>query len=476
MYEMQLLTLKDKSVLILGLGQEGRSTLKWLRAAFPEKTFGVADQLPLEQLPHETQQLIQQDGRLRLHLGSGYLGSLAEYEVIVKAPGIPVILPAYRQAVERGQCFTSHTALFFANATGTVIGVTGTKGKSTTASLIHSILRRAFADVHLVGNIGVPPLDLLPQAGPQSWFVYELSSHQLVGLQQSPQIAVLLNVVPEHLDYYENFEQYVAAKQNITRYQSESDTLVFDADHAIPCEMASRSKARRVACSLERPHTPGCFLSGGWLIYRSASGPEEQILQTAEVPLLGRFNLLNVAAAVAVAKCVEVPTKTIAEAVRQFEPLEHRLERVGDFGGVTYYNDSIATVPEATIAALDTLGADVETILLGGTDRHLDFSALAKRLLASGVQTLILFPKTGERIWQALCEHEPPPRRLRHFFAETMEEAVALARQHTAPGKICLHSPASPSFGLFRDYRERGRKFKQLVKGPRRHGDTEGKI
>ncbi|MBI4463742.1 MAG: UDP-N-acetylmuramoyl-L-alanine--D-glutamate ligase [Acidobacteria bacterium] len=462
---MKLAELRDKSVLILGLGQEGRSTLRWLRAAFPEKPFGVADQLSLDQLSPDAQKLVQQDGRLRWHLGSSYLTSMAEYEVIVKAPGIPVNLPEYQQTLESGQRFTSHTALFFANATGTVIGVTGTKGKSTTASLIHAILGGALPDVHLAGNIGVPALDLLPQAKPEAVFVYELSSHQLVGAQQSPQIAVLLNVVPEHLDYYESFEQYVAAKENITCYQRSEDVLVYDADHAIPPAIAARSRARRVACSLERPLTSGCFLRGDNLIYRTEHGAEERVIQTSEVPLPGRFNLLNVAAALAVAKQMDVPKNAIAEAIRQFRPLEHRLERVGIFGGITYYNDSIATVPEATIAALDALGAEVETILLGGTDRHLDFSGLAKRLVASGVKTLILFPKTGERIWQALCEQEPQaPARFQHFFVESMEEAVALARQHTAPGKICLHSPASPSFGLFRDYRERGERFKQLVK------------
>ena len=167
---MKLADLKDKTILILGLGQEGRSTLRWLRTAWPEKTMGVADQLPLERFSPVVQEMLGQDARLRLHLGPGYLGSLAQYDVIVKGPGIAVNLPEYKQAVETGRYFTSHTALFFencgANAAGRVIGITGTKGKSTTAALIHAILRRALADVQLVGNIGVPALDLLPEAKP----------------------------------------------------------------------------------------------------------------------------------------------------------------------------------------------------------------------------------------------------------------------------------------------------------------------
>jgi len=471
---MKLDDLKGQSILILGLGREGRSSWRHLRAAFPEKILGLADQLPLEKLDAEVAELVRRDPRVRLHLGPDYLASLAGYDVIVKAPGIPVTLPEYRRAVGAGKRITSQTALFFANSPGTIIGVTGTKGKSTTASLLHCILERSGCEAYLVGNIGVPALDLLPKTSEASVFVYELSSHQLEGLRQSPRIAVLLNVVPEHLDYYESFEQYVAAKENITRYQSAQDFLVYDADHTAPQEIAARSPARRVACSLEGGQAllrslslggqASCFLDGDWIVFRPAGGEPEKVIRAQDVPLLGKFNLLNVAAAVAVAKLLGIATEEIAAAVRRFQPLEHRLERVGVYGGVAYYNDSIATVPEATIAALDTLGEDVETILLGGADRHLDFSALAKRLLGSSVRTVILFPTTGERIWRELCEHDAAASsRFLHFFVGSMEEAVALAKQHTAQGKICLHSPASPSFGLFRDYRERGEAFKRLV-------------
>ena len=465
---MKLSQLSHPSILILGLGREGQSTWRFLRAAFPEKILGAADRLPLEELPPEAAALIRNDARARPPLRPDYLTCLADYDVIVKSPGIPVTLPEYRRAIAAGKRITSQTDLFSSNRQGTIIGVTGTKGKSTTASLIYSILRQSGRNAFLVGNIGAPALDLLSQSGPDTVFVYELSSHQLEGLRQSPPIAVLLNVVPEHLDYYENFEQYVAAKENITRYQTAPDWLVYDCDHAIPREIASRSPARRVACSLDRLSVPGCAVVGEWIACSLEEGQREEIMAVRDVPLPGRFNLLNVAAAVAVGKILGVKTTEIAAAVRGFQPLEHRLERVGTFGGITYYNDSIATVPEATMAALDTLGEDVETILLGGTDRHLDFSALAKRLLQSSIRTVILFPPTGERIWRAVCEQDPEAAsRFRHFSAASMEEAVAWARKHTAAGKICLHSPASPSFGLFRDYRDRGEQFKRLVSEPR---------
>jgi UDP-N-acetylmuramoylalanine--D-glutamate ligase len=479
----------DKSVLILGLGVEGRSTLRFLRAAFPEKTLGLADQHPLGKLSAETRALIERDSHVRKHLGDGYLGSLAGYDVIIKSPGIPVNLPAYQKALAAGKQITSQAALFFANFPGTIVGVTGTKGKSTTASLLHAILKKSFPDAILAGNIGVPLLDVLgnreqgtgnreeEEAG-KKIAVCELSSHQLEGLRQSPHVAVLLNIVPEHLDYYESFEQYVDAKENITRYQGAEDFLIYDADHELPRAIAARSKARRIGCSLtsshDVPQTPGCVFNGDSLIWRSGAGDVENIVAACEVPLPGRFNLLNVAAAVAAAKVLQVPTALVAQAVRDFQPLALRLECVGTFAGVTYFNDPLATVPEAAIAALDTLGDAVDTVLLGGADRGIDFKSLAQRLLRSGVKTVILFPPSGERIWQAIREQSSATGALpQHFFVKSMEEAVEIARRETAAGKMCLHSPASPSFGMFRDYRERGEAFARLAKGGSK--DTEGR-
>lgn len=474
---MKLGELAHKSVLILGLGVEGRSTLRFLRAQFPEKTFGVADAQPLEKISPELRQLLVGDSRIRLHFGDGYMESLKQYDVIVKSPGIPVNLPAYKEALAAGKQFTSQTALFFANCSGIVIGVTGTKGKSTTASLVYAMLKKTDPGARLLGNIGVPPLDVLWERGlpgrideerarrSRSQFVYELSSHQLEGLRQSPHIAVLLNIVPEHLDYYESFEQYVDAKENSTRFQNENDFLIYDSDHELPAQIAARSKATKIGCSLKHARTPGCYVSGDCIVYRCASGEEQRIVDAHDVSLPGRFNLINVAAACAAAITAGVPTDQIAKAVREFRPLEHRLELVGTFAGVTYYNDSIATVPEATIGALDTLGDAVETVLLGGADRGIDFSNLAKRLSTSAVKTVILFPPSGERIWKAIVDNAPKGSRLpQHFFVDSMEQAVQLAKEHTSAGKICLHSPSSPSFGLFRDYRDRGEQFKRLVK------------
>jgi UDP-N-acetylmuramoylalanine--D-glutamate ligase len=207
--------LETKSILILGMGVEGLSTLKFLRELFPDKNLAVADLGPLERLDAQAQAVIASDSRLVQHFGENYLGFLDQYELIIKTPGISIVRhPEIQRAFEAGR-LTSHTALFFANCPGTIIGITGTKGKGTTSKLIHCMLKAGGLDAHLVGNIGNPPLPLLRKAGESSIFVFELSAQQLETLRQSPHIAVLLNVVPDHLDHFSNFENYVQAKQNL---------------------------------------------------------------------------------------------------------------------------------------------------------------------------------------------------------------------------------------------------------------------
>ena len=243
---MKLSQLHNKSLLVLGLGLEGCSALRFLRSQLPQARLAAADKNSLEQLSAPARELLAEDPRIERRLGPDYLAALDDYDVIVKSPGIPVILPQYQEALRAGRPVTSPTAIFFANFPGMLVGITGTKGKSTTSSLIAAILRQQFPEALLLGNIGRPALDLLPALldKPDSLVVFELSSHQLEGLRQSPHVAVLLNVVPEHLDYYASFEEYVAAKENIARYQSEVDWLVFDADHEIPTR-ASRAGSRR---------------------------------------------------------------------------------------------------------------------------------------------------------------------------------------------------------------------------------------
>jgi UDP-N-acetylmuramoylalanine--D-glutamate ligase len=324
-----------------------------------------------------------------------------------------------------------------------VIGITGTKGKSTTSSLIHHILRCSGIAAELVGNIGQPPLALLDRVSSGTYFVHEFSSHQLAEISSSPHIAVLLNIVPEHLDYYASFDEYVAAKENITKFQTSADFLIFAADYAIPNAIAGRSKA-----TLKPVHLADAI---------------DEIVDVNDIPLPGRFNRQNIIAAIAAAKLCGAEPSGIREGIRTFRALPHRLEHAGTFKGISFYDDSIATVPEATLGALEALGPAVETLILGGHERNLDFSVLGERL-PDNIKTLILFPPTGVRMWNAIERHSKNAALPEAFFVRDMEQAVRIAYARTLSGKICLLSPAAPSFGIFADYKERGDLFKAFVK------------
>jgi UDP-N-acetylmuramoylalanine--D-glutamate ligase len=450
-------------VLILGLGREGLETYKFLRAEFPRQMLGLADRLPAAQLAPDVAHAIAADTAIRTHFGDGYLASLTAYDIVIRSPGVALITPAIQDAIRAGVRVTSHIEIFLANCTGTTIGVTGTKGKSTTASLIHSILQAGGLDSYLVGNIGVPPLSLLRTTNARSYLVLEMSSYQLDGISRSPHIAVLLNIVPEHLDLHGGFENYVHAKSNITRFQHGDDILVYNAMYPIPCQIAATSKARRLGFSLDQRPDACSFIDSNNLIYLD-SGRPEMILPAADIRLPGRFNRQNVLAAVTVGRVMGVKADDISAAVRGFKPLAYRLEPLGTFRGIDFYNDPLATIPEATIAALDALGPGVATVVLGGYDRGVDMTALVQRLHQSKAGAVILFPPSGERIWRAMHRVYGGESQLpTSFFTTDMRAAVAFAYQNTPAGKICLHSPASPSFGLFRDYVERGELFKRYV-------------
>lgn len=398
------LPLKDKKILILGFGREGQDTLKFLKKLFPKKKIGIADQ----------------------KLDKDYLKTLKDYDVIIKSPGVPFkIIP--RSELRK---LTTQTEIFFDNCPGQIIGVTGTKGKSTTTSMIYQILKACperSRRVHLVGNIGQPVLNFLLSATPKDIYAYELSSHQLYNLKKSPHVAVLLNIYPEHLDYYKNFKEYAAAKANIALYQTKKDYFIFNSQQKIVKDIAKKVKAKKI-------------------------------------PIKGEYYELDKAAARAVAKIFNISEKIIGKALKNFKYLAHRLELVGTFRGITFYNDALATIPEATMAAMKTLGDRVETIMLGGFDRNIDFGELAEKVLKSKIKTVILFPTTGEKIWREIIEKAKGRGLPNHFYADNMLKAVKLAYQETRTGKICLLSTASSSYSIFKDYKEKGDLFKKYVK------------
>lgn len=443
--------IKGDKVLLLGYGREGQSSHHFLTKNYPHVQISIADQ-----------KLISPIFPVReVYNGSEYLKHLSGFTTVIRSPGIPAHSAELVSYQKTGGWVTTATNIFFSLVPGKTIGITGTKGKSTTSALTAHILGSRYKDVRLVGNIGYPMLDALQEASEKSIFVIELSGHQLEDVRFSPVIAVVLNIVPEHLDYYKDFSAYLQAKSNIARFQLPADYIIFNPDHPTSLKLAATGKGERLKFTLVAKNDSFTWIDKHKL-YSNINHEAVHIINTDEIPLLG--NLENVLAAVSVASLIGITAQAIGESVKTFKSLPHRLEYIGVFKGIKFFNDSLSTIPEATIHALDALGEDVQTLIAGGFNRGLDYTELGIYLSRrKGLKNLILFPDTGKIIREALVKTPGKDSDLKCFAVKTMEEAVNLTFKLTAPGKICLLSPASASFNLFRDYAERGEKFKTLV-------------
>lgn len=451
--------LSSKSIFILGFAKEGISTFNFLRKLFPGKIIGIGDLASRKKLNIPI--AVAKDKNIRWYLGKNYLKAIKNYDLIIKTPGIPITSQDLKKAFKDGK-ITSQTDLFLKYCPSMVIGVTGTKGKGTTCSLIYQILKEGKRRVFLVGNIGNPSLPFLEKANAKDIFVYEMSSHQLAEMQNSPQIAVFINVFPAHLDYYRDFQQYFRAKQNIFLYQKRRDTLIYNLDSASLKSVTKKSKAQKISFSVKNT-TAKCYLSKGHIFYKG-----KRIFNTDHMHLLGDYNLANLMPALIIAREFGISEKIINRAVDSFRGLPYRLEFIGKHKSIDFYNDSLATVPEAAIAGIQALSQKVKTIMLGGYDSGLDFNSLAKNIAKSNIENLILFPPMGDRIarlvekYSALTKNRKDKKR-KYFHVNNMKDAVILSYKHTPKGAVCLLSPAAPSFGIFENYKERGDLFKKYV-------------
>ncbi len=431
--------LRHAAVGVLGLGLEGASTCRHLLSSVPELDLTIIDddaavsaRVPTPESPTQ---------HVRFVPGSAAARSAPALEVVFKSPGVPPDHPAINALRQRPALLSSHTELFFELSPGRTIGVTGTKGKSTTTSLIAHVLRAAGKDVRLVGNIGRPCLDELEGAGPETIYCVELSSFQLEGLRVSPGIAVVLGMFGDHLDRYGDVDAYIAAKASITRFQSRHDLVLYNADCPHAVGLAELGVSRRVGFGRERP----------------------ALLGAAPGPLLGEFNHYNLWPAILIGRHFCLEDAEIATSLRSFRPLPGRLETVADKDGVRFVCDIRSTAPEVTVAALDGLaqsGAGVDFLLLGGVDRSQDYRTLLPALERSSVRHILLFPPTGRRI-RALVESTPLAERLALFEPSSMEEAIRYVYRHAPVGpSVCLMSTAAPSNGgLFSGPEDKAEQF-----------------
>lgn len=442
-----------KSVCILGFGAEGQSTFRLLSKFLPLSQITVVDKNPAV-----SSHPLLSDSKVNIIAGADYLKNLSTYGLIIKTPGLPF---AMLEGIPEEK-ITSQTEIFIQLFSRQTIGITGTKGKSTTSSLIAHIIRQHTKNVILVGNIGVPPFDLLDQIDAHTRIVYELSSHQLEHIRYAPHTALLLNLFEEHLDHYHSKDAYFRAKLNIGLKQSKEDLFLYHADDArIMGYLQDASiHSNVVAIAFEEQQGSCCFLSQGDAVLRTA-GRADMAYPIQELSTLqGKHNRLNIMFAIAACAMNGIPDDAILRGIQSFKPLAHRMEYVGCFGGLHYYNDSIATIPEATMAAVAAI-PNIGTLILGGFDRGIDYTSLAEFLKGTAIDNLIFMGDAGSRILALLQGTTQLDKGL--FTAVDMEEAMVVAKKYTAPGKAILLSPAAASYDRFRNFEERGTAFMQLA-------------
>lgn len=431
MYQKLIEYFDNKSVLILGFGKEGQSTYNFLRRFYPEKKLAIADK----------RQLNIEDKNVVLFSGECYLDNINDFDIVMQSPGISLRSVKIDETTE----ITGQMDLFLRFAECVKIGITGTKGKTTTTTLVYNIVKASGRKCALIGNIGVPVFESLDETDGLT-AVIEMSCHQLEFAKCSPDVSIITNIYPEHLDHYNGFEGYVSAKLNIVRNQTEKDFFVFNSDQEEMKNLIDFDNIKSQLLPVSR--------------FDCENDEFLKKLTTLNEHLKGFHTHHDIFFAVKAARCLGIDDTAIEKGISSFEPIAHRMEKVGTWKDITFYNDSIATIPYAVMCAVNAL-EKVDTLVFGGLDRGIDYTTFITDLNECKVNNLIGLPETGEKIINELKKINCKKNLI---IVDTMDEAVENAYKYTEKGKICLFSPAASSYNRYRNFEEKGNHYKTLAK------------
>lgn len=432
-----------KKVLILGFGKEGRSTYDFLMKSAVFGEIWISDRMAFEKI----------EGVSGYFSGDDYQKHIDEFDIVFKSPGVVL-----EKDIQDYNCnITSQMEVFYETYRNQIVGITGTKGKSTTATLIYHILLKAGRKVLVAGNIGIPAFNIAHNIDDDTIIVCEMSSHQLEFMRISPHRGVYLNIHEEHLDHYGTMEKYVAAKENIYRYMQEGDLLVCNALNA-PDEGACAGDVILVS-------NEGMIADISVKNEKVYFGSRKYKIPVDKIALLGKHSQFNIAAAYGICDSYGITDEEFEAGLITYKILPHRLEYFGTYGGVKYFDDSISTICDTVIQALESI-KDVSTVIIGGMDRGIDYSDLINALSDDKVENIILMEATGKRIYDEINSLHPDfINKERIHLVEHLDEAVMLASEITTRGMSCVLSPAAASYGIFKNFEERGDRFKELVRG-----------
>ena len=437
-----------EKVLILGYGREGKSTYNFIRKYLKDKHLFIADRN--EDLVYNISKL-KNDNNITLILGKNYLDNLNDYDLIIKSPGINFKYVDYEVFENK---ITSQIDLFLRFSICKTIGVTGTKGKSTTSSLLYHVISNMYPNTLFAGNIGIPVFEEIEKVDKDTIFVLELSCHQLKFVKSSPNISILLNLYEEHLDLYKSYEDYINAKLNIFKYQKENDYKIWGLDSNDSIKYFKDDNNTYTYSTNETSNgavikEDGIYLNNT-LVY----------LKSRKRNILGEHNYYNIAPVLIVANILNLDLNKVCDLVDTFKPLEHRLEFVGNFKDIDFYNDSISTIPMSTINCINAV-TNAYTVIIGGLDRGIDYKELIDYLYDNQkIKVIICLKDTGYTIANELIKKGCDKKIIK---AKDMKDAVRLSYLNTEKDKACMLSPAAASYNTYKNFEERGKDYKKEI-------------
>ena len=436
--------LRNKKIAILGFGREGKSTYHFIRKYLGNQSVSILDQNPIT----------INDSNVTLYTGDGYLDYLEDYDLIIKTPGISLKDLDLTNIENK---ITSQLELLLEVNRKNIIGITGTKGKSTTSTLTYEVLKDQLKDVYLLGNIGVPVLDEIEHYHDDTTLVIEISSHQLEFIHQSPHIACILNLYEDHLDHTGSLEKYHLSKLNIFKYQTNEDYSIYSEDNDYLKEYMKNPAylGKHYTVRFDNQHIEGNTTR---LDAEDVLINGEKIYHDDERLIMGDHNLKNIMFVLTIVSILGLDFNRAKEVIRHFHGLKYRMEYIGKYHDIHFYNDTIATIPDATMNAVKAIG-NVDSLIFGGLNRGIDYQEFLTFLKNSSIHNFICMPTTGHLIGKELLSTDKNV-----LFVNTLEEAYAEALKYTKKEMSCLLSPAAASYEFFKNFEEKGKKFEEIVK------------
>lgn len=447
----------NKKVAIIGLGVSNIPLIDYMYDKKAKVT--VFDDREEDKIPKEIMDKIK-EYKFEFSFGKDNLSKLKNFDIIFRSPSCMPTKPELEEEAKNGAIVTTEIEMLMQMCPAKIIGVTGSDGKTTTTSLIYAILKKAGYNTYLGGNIGTPLFTKLEEMKPEDVVVLELSSFQLMGMKISPHIGVITNITPNHLNIHKDYQEYIDAKKNIFKYQNENDIVILNYDNEITRNSAKEAMSKVVFFSHKEKLENG-FIVDGKIIKRCEDDIRKHIIETKDIVLRGEHNYENVATALA-ATATLVNEDMAVEAIKEFKPVEHRIEFIKEINKVKWYNDSVSSSPTRTIAGLNSFDEEI-VLIAGGYDKNLDYTPIAKPIVEK-VKKLILIGQTSGKIYDCVKEEaEKQNTKIDIYMCNTLEETVNLAKRVAKPHQVVLFSPASASFDMFKNFADRGEQFKKLV-------------